>query len=168
MAGEGVGKRHWLPTVSLVRNRVGAGAAILSIVITLLASFCEQDDSQDRHDDDTGADGAHGLQVDGRNAHEHADDIGHEPRQPYHGTEGMKAAACLLAAALVSKACTSMSTMATTPVIAWMPKPEAADWLAMLLMVRVPVVSHARPIQNSNTYFRLRVPWRRSPKTPQV
>ena len=84
----------------------------------------------------------------------------------------MEAATCLLAAAFIGEvaqsACTSMSTMATTPVMAWMPKPEAADWLAMLLMVRVPVVSHARPIQNSSTYFRLRVPPRRSPKTPQV
>ena len=49
------------------------------------------------------------------------------------------------------RACASMRMMAAMPVRVWMPKPVAADCPAMALMVRVPVVSQARPAQKSNT-----------------
>ena len=58
--------------------------------------------------------------------------------------------------------------MASNPVTPWMPKPPASDCWAMLVMIIVPVVSHARPPQNRSTWRKDNVPERRSPNTPTV
>lgn len=58
---------------------MGYGVAARAVALPV-AIPREQEEGQERNDDDARADGADGLQVDGRNAHEHADDVGHEPR----------------------------------------------------------------------------------------
>ena len=63
----------------------------------------EQVDGQKPHHHDGRADGADGFQMNGRNTHEHTDDVGHEPQQPHDGAEGMEAMARLLAAAQIGE-----------------------------------------------------------------
>ncbi len=71
-----------------------------SLLIAAVAGECQQD-AQKSNDDHARAEGAHCFQMDRRNTHQDADDIGDEPGKPDHRAEGVEAFLCLFAAAKI-------------------------------------------------------------------
>ena len=64
-----------------------------------------EDHAQKSYDDHARTSSAHCFQVDRRNAHQDADDVGDEPGKPDHCAEGMEALLCLFAAAQIGPCC---------------------------------------------------------------
>ena len=64
-----------------------------------------EDHAQKGNDDHACASSAHCFQVDRRNTHQDADDVGDEPGKPNHRAEGMEALLRLFAAAQIGPCC---------------------------------------------------------------
>ena len=89
-------------------NASCAAAGVLSVVtrfrfagLVVVAVAGEQISGQESYDHDGRANSAYRPQVDGRNAHEHSDDVGHKPYQPNDRAERVEALSRLLAAAKI-------------------------------------------------------------------